>query len=120
MDENKTHKDIYDTCKRHMHSYVLVETTDGFQADGIITGLDEENVYLAVPVDVTQQQGNPVSGQQVTPNQFGGYPYYPYPGYGRDPRYGRGYGRGPFPPRRFRRLVIPLAVLATLSLLPWY
>lgn len=121
MDEKKTHQDIYDTCKRHMHSYVLVETTDGFQTDGIITGLDEENVYLAVPVEEVQQN-IPVSGQQVTPNQFGGgYPYNPYPGYGRDPRYGRGYGRGyPYPPRRFRRLVIPLAVLATLSLLPWY
>ena len=76
MDENKTHQDIYDTCKRHMHSYVLVETTDGFQTDGIITGLDEENVYLAVPIEEVQQN-IPESGQQVTPNQFGGgYPLY--------------------------------------------
>lgn len=117
MDENIAHQDIYEACKRHMHSYVLVETTDGFQTDGIITGLDEENVYLAVPIDVGQQ-AVPASGQHMTPNQFGGgYPYYPgYPGYGRG-GFRRGYR---YPPPRFRRLVIPLAVLATLSLLPWY
>src|SRR5690606_29934413 len=123
MDENKAYhdiQDIYDTCKKHMHAYVLIETTDGFSTDGIITGLDDDNLYLAVPIEPGQE-----SGQQIAPNQFGGgYPGYGYgggygPGYGYGGGYGPGYGYG-FRPRRFRRLIIPLAVLATLSLLPWY
>lgn len=121
MNENQSYTDIYETCKRHMHSYVLVETTDGLKTDGIITGLDEENLYLAVPINQTQSQSNPdnPSGQNnpnnPTPSQFG---RYPYPGYG--PGFGPGYGYGYGSPRRFRRLIIPLTFLASLSLLPWY
>ncbi|MBO1003611.1 hypothetical protein ACFSKI_17165 [Pseudogracilibacillus auburnensis] len=105
MDENLAYQNIYETCKQHMHSYVLVETMDGLKTDGIITGLDEENLYLAVPLNQGQE-----SAQQF-PNQFGAYP---------DPFYGPGFGFGYGSPRRFQRLVIPLAFLATLSLLPWY
>lgn len=110
MNQNQTYEDIYEMCKRHMHSYVLVETTDGLQTDGIITGVDEENLYLAVPLEqneAAQMQGNP----NPSPNQFGRYPYYGGPGFGY------GFGR---PRRRFRRLIIPLAFVAALSLLPWY
>lgn len=101
MDENLAYQNIYETCKQHMHAYVLVETTDGLKTDGIITGLDEENLFLAVPLSDSQESAS----QQ--PNQ-----YY------RDPYYGPGYGYRPR--RRFRRLVIPLAFLAALSILPWY
>jgi len=102
MADNHSYQDIYETCKKHMHSYVLVETTDGLKTDGIITGLDEENLYMAVPIESSQGQiGN-------NPNQYGRNPY---------PGYRPGYG---YPRRRFRRLIIPLAFLATLSLLPWY
>jgi len=99
MRENLVYQDIYDACKRHMHSYVLLETTDGFKTDGIITGLDDTNIYLAVPIEeqVGKQKGNK--------NKHSAQQFY----------------RGSyFPPRRFRRIIIPLAVLATLSLLPWY
>ncbi|MEI3604909.1 hypothetical protein SPD48_04335 [Pseudogracilibacillus sp. SE30717A] len=107
MNQNISYEDIYEMCKQHMHSYVLVETTDGVKTDGIITGLDEENVYLAVPMS----QNSPAApgDPNVNPNQFG---RYPFPGYGP--------GFGFYPPRRFRRLVIPLTFLAALSLLPWY
>jgi len=111
MDKNLSYQDIYETCKQHMHSYVQVETTDGLKTDGIITGVDEESVYLAVPVSqnpAQMQQNNP----NPSPTQFRGG--YPYPGF--QPGYGYGYPR----PRRFRRLIIPLAFLASLSLLPWY
>ncbi|MFD2042702.1 hypothetical protein ACFSTA_00100 [Ornithinibacillus salinisoli] len=47
------HKHMYDLCKTHMHSYVLAEINDGSQVDGIITGLDDEYVYIAVPIDST-------------------------------------------------------------------
>ncbi|WP_096270303.1 hypothetical protein [Paucisalibacillus globulus] len=105
------HKHMYDLCKTHMHSYVLAELEDGTNFDGIITGLDEEYVYFAVPIE------NEVNSQMM-PNmneqrQFGwygyGYPGFGYPGYGY-------FG----PRRRFRRLVLPLAALAALSVLPWY
>jgi len=98
MKENLVYQDIYETCKRHMHSYVLIETTDGFKTDGIITGLDDSNIYLAVPISAERQnekrKGNINRAQQFNHSYF--------------------------PPRRFRRIIIPLAVLATLSLLPWY
>lgn len=105
MEENITYQNIYETCKQHMHSYVLVETTDGMKIDGIITGLDEENVYLAVPVNPYQES------IEQNPNQFGPYP---------DPYYRPGSRFGYVPRRRFRRQIIPLALLAALSLLPWY
>ncbi len=99
---------MYDLCKSHMHSYVLAQTTDGSNFDGIITGLDDEYVYFAVPVDPNQQA---YQGHEDN-RQFGfGYPGYGYPGYGY------GFGR---PPRRFQRFILPLAALAAISILPWY
>ncbi|WP_042149034.1 hypothetical protein [Paucisalibacillus sp. EB02] len=107
------HKHMYDLCKSHMHSYVLAELEDGSNFDGIITGLDEEYVYFAVPIDneVTSQMMPSMSDQR----QFGWYGYGGYPGYGFP-----GYGFYGYPRRRFRRLVLPLAALAALSVLPWY
>ncbi|WP_249870128.1 hypothetical protein [Oceanobacillus saliphilus] len=109
---NHDTKHMYELCKNHMHSYVLAQTTDGEQFDGIITGLDDEYVYFAVPLD------SPESGEQDYGDMRAfGYPGYGYPGYGFP-----GYGYPPFgrPRRRFRRLVLPLAALAALSILPWY
>lgn len=101
-------KHMYDLCKSHMHSYVLAQTTDGSNFDGIITGLDDEYVYFAVPVDPNQEA---YQGHEDN-RQFGfGYPGYGYPGYGY------GFGR---PPRRFQRFILPLAALAAISILPWY
>jgi len=109
-------KHMYDLCKQHMHSYVLAETHDGSKIDGIVTGLDEEYVYMAVPVDLSEEQGTFMTDHQTFERQFGyGYPGYGYPGYG----YG-GYGGGYGPRNRFRRLVLPLAALTALSILPWY
>lgn len=96
---------MYDVCKKHMHAYVLAELKDGTKMDGIITGLDDENVYFAVPND---HYGG--SMQQQPMRQYG-YGSYGYPGYG----YGYGY-----PGPRFRRVILPLAALAAISLLPWY
>lgn len=112
QNHNYHHQHMYELCKNHMHSYVLVEMTDGSKIDGIITGLDDEHVYMAVPItDHELDQQSPYYMQQSGQRQFG------FPGYG--PGYGYGYpGYGP--PRRFRRLVLPLAALAALSILPWY
>src|SRR5699024_1313119 len=102
--------------------YVLTEITDGSKVDGIITGLDHENVYFAVPIDSTDQFMN--HDESGNFRQFGGYggygpgygTGYGHPGYG----YGHGYPGHGYPGRRFRRLVLPLAAITALTLLPWY
>lgn len=110
---------IYDLCKDHMHSYVLAEMVDGTKMDGIITGLDEEYVYFAVPIEHGQESLPATSRNQSDQRQFGyGNPGYGYPGYGYP---GPGYGGHGYRPRpRFRRLILPLAALTALSILPWY
>ncbi|MEN1970326.1 hypothetical protein WMZ97_19915 [Lentibacillus sp. N15] len=119
---------VYETCKQHMHSYVLAEMVDGSKVDGIVTGLDEEYVYLAVPLaqheqDMHQmhehQQNRQVGFGYGQPGGFG----YPGGGFGYPGGYGYpggGYGYPGGPRRRFRRLILPLAGLTALSLLPWY
>jgi len=90
-----------------MHSYVLAEMTDGAAFDGILTGLDNENVYFAVPKDIHQHEAYPYRSSRP----FG------YAGYGGPFGY-TGYPTYPRP--RFSRLVLPLTALAAISLLPWY
>lgn len=111
MSKKGHYQHIYDLCKEHMHAYVLAEMVDGTQMDGIITGLDDEYVYFAVPMG---QESTGLYQRAHVPHMsdhdrqyWGGYPGY-------------GYGYGYYPPRRFRRLVLPIAALAALSLLPWY
>ncbi|WP_199618718.1 hypothetical protein [Paenibacillus alkalitolerans] len=36
--------------KKHMHKYVLVQLKDGTSIDGIVVEMDDDNVYLAVPM----------------------------------------------------------------------
>jgi len=94
-------------CKQHIHKYVLIHTTDGLHYDGIIAGIDEEHVILAVPAgpaDAMMPQARALTGYYGYPHY--GYPYYGYPYYG--------YGG------RFRRLALPLAALAAISLLPYF
>ena len=113
MKKETESNDIYELCKNHMHAYVLAEMVDGTQVDGIITGLDDENVYFAVPIDQSDQLSQQSDSSY---RQFGGGygPGFGYPGYG----YGYpGYG---YPRRRFSRLILPLTALAALSILPWY
>ncbi len=107
---NNHSNQMYEECKKYMHAYVLAETNDGTSFDGILTGLDDEFVYFAVPNDVTGQQGpmGPMNNEQ---RQFG------YPGYGGYGGFG-GFGYGG--PGRFRRLILPLAALTAITLLPWY
>ena len=107
---------MYHLCKEHMHSYVLAELVDGTKVDGIITGLDDEYVYMAVPLEPHEQQHSHAYQHESGSHQRFGYPGYG-PGFAPGPGYGYGYG---YPPRRFNRLVLPLAALVTLAALPWY
>jgi len=86
-------------CESHMHRYVEVQAADGHCYDGIVEHVDDEWLCLAVPGAVDQMRG-----------------FFPGPFY---PPFG-GFGPFPFRPRRFNRLVLPLAGLMGLSLLPYY
>lgn len=110
---------IYDLCKDHMHSYVLAELIDGTKVDGIVTGLDEEYVYIAVPLEKDEQHTQPEMMNHHDQQFRYGFQGYGYPGYGH-PGYGHGHLGYGYPPRRFRRMILPLAALTALSVLPWY
>ncbi|CAM4238821.1 MULTISPECIES: hypothetical protein [Paenibacillus] len=105
-------------CKEHMHRYVCVQMNDGMHYDGIMENVDDEMIYLAVPVGPEAM----VNHANWAPNAMPGA-NYPightrgfYPGYGYPTPYPYyGYGR-----RRFNRLVLPLFGLTALSLLPYY
>ncbi|GAB4073948.1 hypothetical protein GCM10028778_14510 [Barrientosiimonas marina] len=97
MEMTNHYQHTYDMCKQHMHSYVLAEMNDGTQVDGIITGLDGECVYMAVPISCGEQV--PYSGQAP----YGQMPYgqMPYSGqmpYGQMPYSGQTpYGQMSYP-----------------------
>ncbi|MBD0379100.1 hypothetical protein [Paenibacillus sedimenti] len=97
-------KEAYSLCKSHMYRYVSVTTVDGTMYDGIVENVDDDHLYLAVPIGGQEME-------QMRAFAPFGYPYpyypYPYPGYY-------------FPRRRFARQVLPLATLLALSLLPYY
>ncbi|MBA2938147.1 hypothetical protein HZF08_07500 [Paenibacillus sp. CGMCC 1.16610] len=101
------HPEIHEICKKHMYRYVSVTMTNGAVYDGIVENVDDDNLYLAVPIGGMDHE------QMRAFLPYGGYPFpyygYPYPGYGY------GFGR-----RRFARQVLPLAGLLALSLLPYY
>ncbi|WP_138416461.1 hypothetical protein [Aquibacillus sediminis] len=92
------HQHMYELCKMHMHANVVAKLNDGTEINGIITGLDQKNVYLSVP-----NVGYEPIERGAPPFGYG----YPYP-------WGYGPGAG------FRRLVLPLTALVALSALPWY
>ncbi|MFC5651751.1 hypothetical protein ACFPYJ_22060 [Paenibacillus solisilvae] len=82
-------------CKDHMHRYVLLQTHDGYCADGFVEHIDDEMVCIAVP------HCGPHWDRAFLPYP----PIYPYPY---------------FPRRRFVRQAFPLTALRGLSLLPFY
>ncbi len=108
-------------CKKHMHRYVCVWTRDGGIHDGIVEHVDDENLYLAVPVG-GENANMPYESTNMAPGMHGGcgcgcgggMRAFGYPGFGFG-GYPYGYGR-----RRFQQLVLPLYVLTAISLLPYY
>ena len=106
--EPMKNQEAHEICKKHMYRYVSVTMTSGVVYDGIVENVDDDNLYLAVPIGGMDQE------------QMRAFLPYPYPGYGYPygyPGYGYGYG---FPRRRFARQILPLAGLLALSLLPYY
>jgi hypothetical protein len=124
-------------CENHKHRYVLVTTKDGRQFDAIIESVDNENVSFAVPMGGEMHTGAPHGDQgfgygyegdfaedyeggqtrQFFPGyQTYGFPYTPYPPFPPYSYYPPFYYR----PRRFQRLILPLAALTALSVLPYF
>jgi len=98
-------QDAFVLCSSHMHRYVLVRTTDGGEYDGFVEYVDQEWLYLAVPLSVRETNNERAWYAAAYPY----VPFYPpYPGYDYYPR------------RPFGRVIIPLAALAALTLLPYY
>ncbi|WP_236035013.1 hypothetical protein [Alkalihalobacterium elongatum] len=93
-------------CQQYMNQHVMVQTNDHQTYHGIIEHVDNDHVYLAVPMTDTQHHGH--GFMRNDERQWGfGYPYAPYP------------YPYPFYPSPFRRLVLPLAALTAISLLPF-
>lgn len=116
------HKHMYDLCMNHMHRYVLVQTTDQQMFDGIVEHVDENNLYLAVPIGGEMEREEERGDERLIGGAGFGFPGYGFPGYGF-PGYGfpgHWHPYHPWPRRRFRRLVLPLAALTALTLLPYY
>ncbi|UTR14207.1 hypothetical protein MM221_16785 [Salipaludibacillus sp. LMS25] len=138
-------QEIKKHCEHHLHRYVLVTTTDGRQYDGIVESVNDDHISLAVPISGESMMPEGPSFHEGMAQGFGygagagyednmhrqfapGYgpgPYPPYgppfgpPGYGPYPPY----GPGPFPPyrpRRFQRLILPLAALTALATIPYF
>ncbi|WP_096155159.1 MULTISPECIES: hypothetical protein [Bacillus] len=116
---NRNHQNtnhMYELCANHLKDYVMVQTQDGNQFDGIIVDVAEDNATFAVPMDETDQMSEQMP-QGDMHNQMMripfGYPGYGYSGYGGYPGYF-------YPRRRFRPLVLPLAAITAISLLPYF
>ncbi|MGR6544971.1 hypothetical protein [Paenibacillus tundrae] len=105
-------------CKEHMHRYVCVQMQDGSHYDGIMENVDDDMIYLAVPVgpEATMHHANWAPNAMPGANYSLAHARGFYPGYGYPTPYPYyGYGR-----RRFNRLVLPLFALTALTLLPYY
>ncbi|MDR0268990.1 hypothetical protein [Paenibacillus sp.] len=136
-----------EVCKKHMYRYVRATMADGSAHDGFIENVDDDNLYLAMPVgheniahyaNAPHHHANaqyhhanaPYHHGYVSPYHHGGGcwdPCYRYleqdvraffPYGGFGPGFGPGFG---FPyGRRFNRLALPLVGLTALSLLPFF
>ncbi|MGW8957082.1 hypothetical protein [Paenibacillus sp. NPDC055715] len=98
-------------CQQHMHRYVCVWVKDGTMYDGIVEHVDDEKIYLAVPMGEAENVNLP-----YPPNNCG-CGSRAYGGFASYPSYGYGF---PYRRRRFNRLILPLAALTAISLLPYY
>ncbi|WP_419726999.1 hypothetical protein [Terrisporobacter petrolearius] len=92
--KNRSVQNMHDECKRLMNYHTIFTMKDGNVFDGIIEGVEGDQVIVLVGEDVME---NDVENQCGNKRQFG----------------------PPIKFRRFRRRFFPLATLAALSLLPY-
>lgn len=89
-------RDAKEECTRYMYHHVILTTNDGQSFDGIIEKVDDDQVTVLVGEDIMEREND------MYERQFYGYGGFPGPRY-----------------RRFRRQILPLALLAALSLFPY-
>lgn len=88
MDAGTYKRNMHEMCKKYHHHFVQIETTEGKVFDGIVDGMDDDHVYLLIPIGDADRDDQ---------RQFwGGFPHSPF---------GFGFGHPFFfgIPRRFRR-----------------
>ncbi|CAM3437645.1 hypothetical protein [Marinicrinis lubricantis] len=88
-------KEAYELCKKHVNQFVMIHTKDGQTMHAIIENVDEENVYLAMPVPGVAQTGSyryPYTSTGVYPGYGYGYGVPGYTGTGALPGTVGGYG----------------------------
>lgn len=103
-----------------MNQYILAQLADGEHVDGVITGVDGDYLYLAIPTSVEQHNTSEpnaptypaYSSTTSSLRQFGGM--------SKSGRFGPSTIQSYQPPQRFQRLILPLSVLVTVNALPWY
>ncbi|WP_059102819.1 hypothetical protein [Shouchella shacheensis] len=105
---------MFEQCQQYTNYPVKLDTHEGHHWEGIIEYVDQENVYLLIPVDMQEQPMSLTQLKHEYESFEGGDKRY-YPGYG-------GYGYPYPPPYRprpygWRRLALPLAGLTALALL---
>lgn len=119
---------MFDLCKNHMNKFVQLTTNDNSTFAGIITGLDEDYVHLAVPNwgQSWSQGGSQGWGQEMVSYCHHCRAYHGMHGGGfhgggshGGGHHGGGFHGGGFP-RPFFPFSVPLATLVALSLIPWY
>lgn len=111
-------------CEQHVNKPVYLQLQGNEGYSGVIEHVDDEHVYLLVPVDENGQyiHLSELMGQMehTSHHMMRQYPYYyqPYPNYyGGGYGHGYGYGYGYPRPYNWNRLVLPLAALTALSVL---
>jgi len=91
-------RNLHGECEKYMYHHVVLTLADGNSVDGIIENVSGDRITVLVGEDVLERESDEFELEER---------YY---GYGGRPR--RRF-------RRFRRQVLPLALLASLSLLPY-
>ncbi|MBO8163558.1 MAG: phosphatidylinositol kinase [Brevibacillus sp.] len=86
----------YHLCQEHLYRYVRIMTADGRSYDGFIAELDDQCVTLAIPICDCDPESSGESSYEAD------------------------YRQVQFFHRRFRRRRIPLGIIASLFLLPFF
>lgn len=107
---------MYSLCQQYKHKPVQIQTADQQVFHGIIEEVDDDNVYLIIPEGQSGWMGMAMDQNM---RQFGYNPYSPYSSYPFSP-YSYSYSYYPYYPSPFRRVILPLAALAAISLLPYF
>jgi hypothetical protein len=96
-------------CRQHKYCYVVAETMDGRQYDGIIESADNDQVYMLLPAgDGPNDIAANDQRQFGSPFGFPGFGFggFGFPGFGF-PRRFRRFGRFGFPFFGIRRFFFP-------------